>query len=138
MFFLLLRYTFSSLMTYTLSSCLQHIHILYDIAFLLIIHLTTKQHTTPHHTTPHQHIPITHHIIILSTSLPTTPSTRPISLGKFVRYMIHEIRNPTSIVTSGLEMIREKLELLKEVQGDSMVSHTTVCHHITCFLITSN
>ena len=27
--------------------------------------------------------------------------------------MIHEIRNPTSIVTSGLEMIREKLQLLK-------------------------
>ena len=40
--------------------------------------------------------------------------------GKFVRYMIHEIRNPTSIVTSGLELIREKLEKLK---SDVNVQH---------------
>lgn len=33
--------------------------------------------------------------------------------GKFVRYMVHEIRNPTSIVMSGVEILLEKLETLK-------------------------
>ena len=77
----------------------------------------------PSFTTPSTN---THTLIHLFTHTLTHPFIHPISttsIGKFVRYMIHEIRNPTSIVASGLEMIREKVESLKNTGTNGTLRH---------------
>lgn len=51
--------------------------------------------------------------------------------GKFMRYMAHEIRNPTSIVSSGIDILSDKLQLQYD-QVDYCVVHGYMFKMVIC------